>query len=103
MSSLSNFSKNFTPKKNEEKASQTQSGTEQNQTDYLKQNAEQKYKQYSQMSQSEMMSELFKETNRLKQNGQFNYDALASAIDNLSGVISEEQKELLKALLKQLR
>lgn len=107
MSSLSDFSKNFMPKKKEEKTTQMQGQEEQksfeNQKEKMEENVKSQYNRFSGMNQSEMMSELFKETNRLKQNGQFNYDSLVNAIDNMSGMLSEEQKHKMKELLKQLR
>lgn len=107
MSSLSDFSKNFTPKKKEEKTTQPQSQEEQknfkSQNTNIEEDVKKQYNKFSGMNQNEMMSELFKETNRLKQNGQFNYEALVGAIDNMSGMLSEEQKHKMKELLKQFR
>ena len=112
MSGLFDFSKQFTPKKKEEKEQKTSSEKVEeikNQTfskqqqstieDQIKNN----YSKLSGMSQSEMMSELMRESSRLKQNGQFDFAALNKAIDGMSGMISEEQKQKMKELLKQIR
>lgn len=112
MPGLSDFSKNFIPKEKVKKTAQTNE-------DILKENINAKfskqeqsdmadtiksnYSRLSNMNQNEMMSELIKESNRLKNNGQFNYNGLVNAIDNMGGMISQEQKQKMKDLLNQIR
>lgn len=98
MSSLSEFSKKFQPKQNQEK---TQQKPTQNNNNF-EQDVKSNYDKFSGLNQSELFNELHKEGQRLKSTGQFDYNALKNAIDNMSGYISEEQKQKMLELLKQI-
>lgn len=109
MSSLSDFSKNFKPKpkqtvQNEgEVKQQINQNFSQSQQNKMQDDIASKYDSLKGKSQDQLMSELFKEGQRLKANGQFNYDSLYQAIQNMSGMLSPEQKETMLNLLNKLK
>lgn len=109
MTSLSEFSKNFKPKPKENLKTQEELQQKINQNlnkqqqEKIQEDISSKYQNLKDKDQNELMSELFKEGQKLKANGQFNYDNLYQSIQNMSGMISEEQKETMINLLNKLR
>lgn len=56
--------------------------------------------QYKDMDSSELMSNLFKEATKLKQEGKLNSDTLQNLKSTLSPFLNNEQKEMLNSLVK---
>ena len=96
MPSLSEFSKKFEPKKKPEQQ------TVNSQTNVDEQLA-QTYQKMAGKSQDELMNELFKEGARLKQNGNFDAQALIKAVEGMGGMLGEEQKQKMIQLINKLK
>lgn len=66
-------------------------------------NLEENIKKYQNMSQQDLMSELFKEAGRLKENGSLNENTLNSLKSTLIPMLNDEQKSMLNNILNQLK
>ena len=62
-----------------------------------------KIEKYQNMSQSELLSELLKESSKQKQNGNLDDKKLEEIKNSLSGVLTKEQQTKLDDLIKMLR
>lgn len=108
MTRLSDFAKNYQPK---EKEQQKQSINQEEikaqfssgQQEDIEENVKKTMEKYENMDQGQLYQQLFQEASKLKANGQFNYDALYSSIENMGSYLSPDQKEKMLALLNQLR
>ena len=58
---------------------------------------------YSQMSQPELMQNLLFEVQTQKQNGTFDATRLERMVNNLNGLLTEEQKKNIKELINQIK
>ena len=67
------------------------------------QNIRQTLNKYQGMSQSDLMQELIKETNKQKQNGKLNDQKLAELGSQLNPMLDDNQKTKLDEILKMLR
>ncbi|MBO4412905.1 MAG: hypothetical protein J5779_02715 [Clostridia bacterium] len=72
------------------------------------QNIDEKYirnkvNEYSQMDEQQMMSKLFQEVQKSKQNGSFNYNDLSTKLNSVKGYLTDEQIQKLEKLLEKIR
>ena len=67
------------------------------------QNIRQTLNKYQGMSQSDLMQELIKETNKQKQSGKLNDQKLAELSSQLKPMLDDNQKTKLDEILKMLR
>ncbi len=67
------------------------------------QDFQEKYNQYKDMSQQELNSTLFAEVARQKQNGTFDYNALANMVETLKFSLPPQDYNNLKRLLESLK
>ncbi|MGI5842046.1 MAG: hypothetical protein ACOX6H_01970 [Christensenellales bacterium] len=112
MPNLSDFAKEFKQKTSKQNNFQPQAeiknkinemGVNPNQKEKLEQNIKANFDKFSGMDSNQLYSQLFQEAQKLKANGNFNYEAIKNAIDNMSSYITPQQKEAMLELLKQLR
>jgi hypothetical protein len=110
MASLSDFVKKFDKDKKVETTQELKEKAEQMRDEIYKEKGDEfnnllsgAQERFKDMDQGQLYSELFKEAGRLKSSGQFNYEALSSAIENMSSYITPEQKQTMLNLLKQLK
>lgn len=108
MSGLSEFSKNYTPKKDnnisKEKIEEMKNQNfDKNEQENIEKTFKENYEKLNGLNQNELMGELLKESQKLKNNGQFDYGKLANAINNMSGYINEEQKQKMLELLGRIK
>lgn len=61
------------------------------------------FDQYSKLSKPELTKELFKEVEKQKQDGNFNFNNLANKIEGIRPMLSEEQIKNLDNLLNQIK
>ena len=77
-----------------------------NEQEFLNQADASKYEdilnKYKNMSQSDLMSNLFTEANKLKKEGKLNEDTLNTLQSTLSPFLNTEQQEMLKNLINAL-
>lgn len=66
-------------------------------------NLQESLKHYQNLSQSELMNELFKEAGRLKQNGSLNENSLNMLKSTLSPMLNNEQNQQLNDILNKIR
>lgn len=64
---------------------------------------EELYDEYKDKSEDELMQELFKNVQKQKNEGSFNYDSLKTMIDKISPFLNVEQKLKIKDLLEKLK
>ena len=92
MASLSDFAKDFKPKDkvvaNEEK---------------IKEDIKDKYEQYKDFNEDQLLSELYKQIELQKLRGEFDYDALKTNVEFMSNYLNDEQKQKLFKLLEHLK
>ena len=69
----------------------------------LKNDIEQKIKKYQNLSQSELLNELLKETAKQKQNGNFDTNQLEEIKNSLLPMLDENQKQRLEQITKMLK
>lgn len=106
MSSLSDFAKNYKPKEKKEmpeNLEQVRQNFSEKENQAFDENAKQAWEKYSNMDENQLQNQLFKEASKLKANGQFDYNSLYSAVQNMGDMISPQQKENMLKLLEQLR
>lgn len=106
MPSLSEFAKNYKPKENKENAQSIEDirqNFSQEENLKLDETIKDNWQKYENMSQDQLFNELFSQADKLKANGQFNYDALYNSIQNMDGYLSQEQKQNMLNLLQKLR
>ena len=68
-----------------------------------KKSIEEIYNTYKDKQEDELLAELFKNINKQKQNGTFDYNGLVSAINNMSPFLSNEQSVKIKEILEKIR
>lgn len=66
-------------------------------------NLQETLSKYQNLSQEELMSELFKEANKLKQNGTLNENNLNILQSTLSPMLNKEQNQQLKNILNKIK
>lgn len=64
---------------------------------------EDKFNTYKNMSKEELNNQLFKEVARQKSEGSFDYDSLARMVESLRGSLSPNEYENIKRLLESLK
>lgn len=64
---------------------------------------EEAYEKYSDMSEENLMKELFEQTKKQKQAGTLNNESIDNVYNNLSPLLSEEQKKNLENLIKAIK
>jgi len=62
-----------------------------------------KFDEYKDMSKDQLNSQLFQEVARQKAEGSFDYEKLESMVNNLRGMISEQDYNNIKRILENLR
>lgn len=62
-----------------------------------------KFDQYKDMSKDELNSQLFSEVARQKAQGSFDYQKLASMVENLRGALPENDFNNIKRILESLK
>ena len=80
-------------------SNQSDTKTETVNEDYIKN----KVNEYASLSENEMMSKLYSEVKKSKNNGTFNYNDLSSKLDSIKSYLTPEQKNKLEALLEKIR
>lgn len=66
-------------------------------------NLQESLNRYQNLSQDELMTELFKEAGRLKQNGSLNENSLNMLQNTLAPMLNNEQNKQLKDILNKIR
>lgn len=66
-------------------------------------NLQESLNKYQNLSQDELMNELFKEAGRLKQNGSLNENSLNMLQSTLAPMLNSEQNEQLKNILNRIK
>ena len=64
---------------------------------------EELYDEYKDKNEDELLSELFKNVNKQKKDGTFNYNSLKSTIDRMSPFLTKEQNLKIKELLEKIK
>lgn len=62
-----------------------------------------KYNQFKNLSKEELNTQLYKEVARQKSSGTFNYEALSNMVENLRGVLPENDYKNIKRILETLK
>lgn len=96
--SLSDFSKNFDYETNENKQKEFVN-LDQSDKDLLKN----RYNELKNKSHDELTDELYKEVERQKENGTFDFDTLRKSVNAISSFISPEQLENINQLLDNIK
>ena len=65
--------------------------------------AEQIFNKYKNKNQEDLMNELFKNVDKQKQNGNFDYKSLVCMAEKMSPFLSPEQKQNLEILLNKIK
>lgn len=58
---------------------------------------------YSKFSQSQLLGELFSQVEKQKSKGEFNFEKIASQIEGIKPMLSEEQIKNINKLLNQIK
>lgn len=66
-------------------------------------NLQETLSKYQNLSQSELMNELFKEANKLKQNGSLNDNSLNMLKSTLAPMLNSEQNQQLNNILNKIK
>lgn len=66
-------------------------------------NLQESLNKYQNLSQDELMTELFKEAGRLKQNGSLNENSLNMLQNTLAPMLNNEQNKQLKDILNRIK
>lgn len=69
----------------------------------MKENLQNKFNEFSQMSQENLMQELFKEVAKQKNNGTFDYQKLEQTLSILRPTLGEDNYQNMKKILENLR
>lgn len=67
-----------------------------------KEDIKKKYENYSKMSESELMKELYREVGKQKSNGSFNKDKLITQVDGIKHLLNEKQITDIEKILRSL-
>lgn len=65
--------------------------------------AQKLYNEYKDLSQDELIAELYKHVAKQKQNGTFDYNSLCKMLGEVSPFLTEEQKQKMEQILKDLK
>lgn len=66
-------------------------------------NLKKQFESYSKLSKSQLKGELFKEVEKQKKGGSFNFEEIANKIDSIRPMLSNEQIKNLDNLLNQIK
>ena len=66
-------------------------------------NVEELYDKYKDKNEDELLSELFKNVAKQKEDGTFNYEGLLNTINKVSPFLSKEQNLKIKEILKNIQ
>lgn len=66
-------------------------------------NIQENLDKFKNMSQKELMNELFKEAGRMKENGSLNNDSINMLKNTLNPMLTSEQKNMLENILNQIK
>lgn len=62
-----------------------------------------KFDQYSGMNKQQLNQQLFEEVARQKKEGKFDFAALSGMVENLKGMVSQQDYENIKRILESLK
>lgn len=66
-------------------------------------NIEENLNKYKNLSQNDLMNELFKEANRMKENGSLNEESLNMLKNTLSPILDSEQNKKLNEIINKIK
>lgn len=95
MSNLSEYAKNYKPSEHTPLSKEEKND--------IKEKLEQTYHDYKDLSQDELLEELFKKSKEQKENGTFDYNSLKNTVDMISNYLNENQKNKIYSLLESLK